>query len=145
MLVSGWGPSFNKCFNPERCIHEGLLIFSPICYDTFYSKCFSCGKVFLLSAVGSGSTSPQYTCLCPVRFLALISTAGFLRSPRLQITPSSRTFGWIWALHGFAEIRSKAVCMPQSAAVCRCDSTLHHALAGKLSSGEPRKQENFEI
>lgn len=30
MLVSGWGPALNKCFNPERCIHGGLLICSPI-------------------------------------------------------------------------------------------------------------------
>lgn len=83
--------------------------------------------------------------LCPEKSRALNSTASCVSSSRLQITLNSKTFAWIWTLHGFAEIWSKAAYMPQSAAMCRYDSTLHHALAVTLSSGEPRKQENFGI
>jgi len=76
---------------------------------------------------------------------ALHNTASCVSTSRLQTTPYSKTFAWIWTLHGFSEIWSKAAYMPQSAAMCRYDSTLHHALTVKLSSGEPSKQENFGI
>lgn len=46
MLVSGWGPALNKCFNPQRCIHGGLLICSPISQVSFFSRCFCCRKSF---------------------------------------------------------------------------------------------------
>lgn len=83
--------------------------------------------------------------LCHAKSRAPSSAASCVSSSRLQITLNSKTFAWIWTLHGFAEIWSKAAYMPQSAAMCRYDSTLHHALAAKLSSAEPRKQENFGI
>lgn len=89
---------------------------------------------------------PAYpSSLCRAKSRALNSTASCISSSGLQITLNSKTFAWIWTVHRFAEIWSKAAYIPQSAVMCRYDSTLHHALAVKLSSVEPRKQENFGI
>lgn len=107
--------------------------FQPYLLGHFLQQVLLLWKSF--SALCSGPWKHQppiyLSCLCPVRFVALISTAGCLRSLKLQRTPSSRTFARIWALHGFAEIQSKAVlCLSHLLCV---DMTQHCTMPWLLS------------